>query len=163
MNKVGLLLRELHDAETDLAEEYRRVSERQASEHDVFYMCKTLAKQVDEHIHALAQLAPRFDADLDEPSDEGRVGAALSTLRHKTSELLGRRPEAGLLLLQDLRRLYLLAEEVNLGWIATGQGAQALRDHDLLDQVSLLHKQTLTQIKWIKTRLREATPQVLCT
>jgi hypothetical protein len=27
----------------------------------------------------------------------------------------------------------------------------------------LLHKQTLTQIKWIKTRLREATPQVLCT
>ena len=41
--------------------------------------------------------------------------------------------------------------------------AQAVRDHDLLDQVSLLHKQTLTQIKWLKTRIREATPQVLCT
>jgi hypothetical protein len=27
--------------------------------------------------------------------------------------------------------------------------------------VSALHKQTLTQIKWLKTRIREATPQVL--
>jgi hypothetical protein len=54
-----------------------------------------------------------------------------------------------------------MAEEVNLLWITMGQVAQAVRDHDLLDEVSLLHKQTLTQIKWLKTRVREAAPQAL--
>jgi hypothetical protein len=39
--------------------------------------------------------------------------------------------------------------------------AQAVRDHDLLDEVSALHKQTLTHIKWLKTRIKEAGPQVL--
>jgi hypothetical protein len=87
MNKVGVLLAELHDAETGLAAEWRVVGERQAAEHDI---------------------------------------------RRKTSELLGHRPEPGLLLL-----------------------------HDLLDQVTALHKQTLTQIKWLKTRIRHACPQIL--
>ena len=38
MNKVGLLLAQLHDAETTLAAEYRTVAERQAAEHDIHYM-----------------------------------------------------------------------------------------------------------------------------
>jgi len=33
--------------------------------------------------------------------------------------------------------------------------------HDLLDEVSHLHNQTLTQIKWLKTRIKEAAPQAL--
>jgi hypothetical protein len=74
---------------------------------------------------------------------------------------MGRRPESGLLLLRDLRELYLMAEEANIHWLALGQVAQAVRDHDLLDEVSDLHKQTLTQIKWLKTRIKEAAPQVL--
>lgn len=85
----------------------------------------------------------------------------LAGLRHKTSEMVGRRPEAGVLLLRDLRQLYLMAQEANVRWLALGQVAQAVRHHDLLDEVSDLHKQTLTQIKWLKTRLKEATPQVL--
>jgi hypothetical protein len=82
-------------------------------------------------------------------------------MRQKASEMLGRRPESGMLLLRDLRQLYLMAEEVNIHWIALGQVAQAIRDHDLLGEVSLLHKQTLTQIKWLKTRIKESSPQVL--
>ena len=65
------------------------------------------------------------------------------------------------MLLRDLRQLYLMAEEVNIHWLALGQVAQALPDHDLLDQVSVLHQQTLTQLKWLKTRIRETCPQVL--
>jgi erythromycin esterase-like protein len=161
--KIGMLLGQLHDAETDLAAEFREVAQRQAAEHDVFYLCGTLAQQCDEHAREVRSFAQKFDHDIDEPDDEGRIANVLSGLRRKTSELVGRRPESGLLLLRDLRQLYLMAEEVNVHWVAVGQVAQAVRDHDLLDQVSLLQKQTLTQVKWLQTRLREATPQVLCT
>jgi hypothetical protein len=64
-------------------------------------------------------------------------------------------------LLRDLRQLFLMAHEANIHWIALGQVAQAVRDHDLLDEVTALHKQTLTQIKWLKTRIKEVSPQVL--
>src|SRR3954451_6609791 len=159
--KIGILLGQLHDAETDLAAELREVAQRQAAEQDVFYLCGTLAQQCDEHAERVRGFASRFEHDIDEPDDEGKVANVMSLLRRKTSELVGRRPESGLLLLRDLRQLYLMAEEVNVHWLALGQVAQAVRDQDLLDDVSLLHKQTLTQIKWLKTRLGEATPQVL--
>lgn len=64
-------------------------------------------------------------------------------------------------MLRDLRELYLMAEEAEVHWLALGQVAQAVRNHNLLDEVSDLHKQTLTQIKWLKTKLNESTPQVL--
>lgn len=162
MNKIGQLLDDLHDAETDLAHEYRVVAERQAAEQDVHYLCHTLAEQADEHAGRVRKIAEGFGKELSEPGAE-RLTNVLAGVRHKTSELLGRRPESGLLLLRDLRQLYLMAQEANIHWLALGQVAQAVRDHDLLDEVSGLHKQTLTQIKWLKTRIKEATPQVLVT
>lgn len=160
MNKIGQLLDDLHDAETDLAHQYRVVSERQAADQEVHYMCITLAKQADEHAEHVRRVADKFGKELSEPGGD-RLTNVLGGLRHKTSELMGRRPEAGLLLLRDLRELYLMAEEANVHWLALGQVAQAVRDHDLLDEVSDLHKQTLTQIKWLKTKMKESTPQVL--
>jgi len=159
VNKIGMLLDDLHDAETDLAHEYRIVAEREAAEQDVFYMCHTLAKQADEHAEHIRRVAQRFEKDLSEPHD--RLENVMAGLRHKTSEMLGRRPAAGLVLLRDLRQLFLMAQEVNIHWIALGQVAQAVRDHDLLDEVSDLQKQTLTQIKWLKTRIKETAPQAL--
>lgn len=160
MNKIGHLLDDLRDAETDLAHQYRVVAERQAAEQDVYYLCHTLASQAAEHAERVRRIAERFDKKLSEPGAD-RLTNVLAGMRHKTSELLGRRPEAGLLLLRDLRELYLMAEEANIHWLALGQVAQAVRDQQLLDEVSDLHKQTLTQIKWLKTRVKEATPQIL--
>jgi hypothetical protein len=162
MNKIGTLLDDLHDAETDLAHEYRVVAERQAAEQDVYYLCHTLAKQADEHAEHVRAVARKFGETLGEPSGD-KLANVMAGLRHKTSEMLGRRPESGLLLLRDLRQLFLMAQEVNIHWLALGQVAQAVRDHDLLDEVSDLHKQTLTQIKWLKTRIKESAPQVLVT
>lgn len=65
----------------------------------------------------------------------------LAGIGHTASRIIGRRPEAGLLLLRDLRQLYLMAQESSICWIALGQLAQAVRDQDLLDQVSALHEQ----------------------
>lgn len=160
MNKIGQLLDDLHDAETALARQYRVVAERQAAEQEVHYICITMAEQADEHAEHVRRAADQFGKQLSEPGAE-RLTNVLGGLRHKTSELIGRRPEAGLLLLRDLRELFLMAQEANVHWLALGQVAQAVRDHDLLDEVSDLHKQTLAQIKWLKSKLKESTPQVL--
>jgi hypothetical protein len=160
MNNIGQLLDDLHDAETDLAHQYRVVAGRQAAEQDVHYLCHTLARQADQHAERVRLIAERFGATLSEPGAD-RMTNVLAGIRHTASQIIGRRPEAGLLLLRDLRQLFLMAHEASIHWIALGQVAQAVRDHDLLDEVSALHKQTLTQIKWLKTRIKEASPQVL--
>jgi hypothetical protein len=158
---MGMLLAQLHDAETDLAAEYRAVAEREAAEHDLYYLGHTLATQCGQHAEAVRTIAQHFGKDLSEPSSPDALHNVMAGIRRKTSELLGRRPEPGLLLLRDLRQLYLMAEEANIHWLALGQVAQALPDKDLLKEVSALHKQTLTQIKWLKTRIKETCPQVL--
>jgi hypothetical protein len=158
VNKIGHLLDDLHEAETDLGRQYRAVAERHAAEHDVYHLCHTLAKQTDEHLEQVRHIADLFGTTLSEP---GTFSNVLAAVRHKTSELVGRRQETGLLLLRDLRELYLMAEEANIHWIALGQVAQAVRDHELLGQVSGLQQQTLSQIKWLKTRIKQASPQVL--
>jgi hypothetical protein len=163
MNKIGLLLSELHHAETDLAHEYRKVAERQAADHGTHYPCRTLAQQCASRAERVRALAGRYGKDLSEPHRPETLAAAMGAVRHKTYELLGGRTESGLLLLRDLRHLYLMAEAVNIHWILLGQVAQAVRDQDLLDQVSALHQQTRTQIKWLGTRLKEAAPQILAT
>lgn len=162
MNKVGLLLRQAHLAETRLAARFRRVSARQAAEHDVHYLCRTLAGQCDEQAAAIRRMARDFGCVIRPPASLGPVGDALDAVRRRGSDLLGRRPESGLLLLADLRGTYLAAERANVAWLALGQVAQVTRDQEFLDHVSELHKQTLTQVKWLKTRLREAVPQVVC-
>ena len=50
-------------------------------------------------------------------------------------------------LLRDLQDLYVMA-----------QGA---RDRELLEVVEACEGQTATQIKWLKTRMKQAAPQVL--
>lgn len=161
MSKIGLLLAQLHDAETALAAEYRAVAERQAAEHDLYYLGYTLADQCDQHAETLRTIAQRFGQGLSEPASPGTLHNVMAGIRRKTSELAGRRPEAGLLLLHDLRQLYLMTQEANIHWLTLGQVAQALPDQDLLDHVSVLHTQTLNQIKWLKTRIKEACPQIL--
>ncbi|MCQ4044733.1 hypothetical protein ACFOSC_20485 [Streptantibioticus rubrisoli] len=161
MNKIGKLLEELHDAETGLADEYRGVAERQSTDHGTHYPCHTLAAQCDQHAERIRAWAQRFGKDISAPKRSDALASAAGSLRHKASETFARRPESGLLLLRDLRQLYLKAEAVNIHWIMLAQVAQAVRDQELLEDVSGLHQQTLTQIKWLKTRVKDASPQIL--
>jgi hypothetical protein len=162
MNKIGMALRELYRAEEELADEYTKVGERLAAEHAVWYHCRQAAEECHAHAEALRAFAERWDESLP-PADDSEAGeTTTAALRHKVSELLGRRPESGLLLLRSLRQLYLQAQEVSFHWIVAGQIAQATRDGELLSVVDELHRETLTQIKWLKTQVKEASPQALC-
>jgi hypothetical protein len=57
-----------------------------------------------------------------------------------------------------------------VNWVVLGQGAQAIRDGELVDAirdvelfdaVGFCHAQTLRGMKWTLTRLKAAAPQVL--
>lgn len=161
MNKIGMALKELYRAEEELADEFVKVGERLAVEQDVWYDCGRFADQCHRHADAIRPFAARHEQELD-PADDDTVGeTTTAALRHKLSELLGRRPESGLLLLASLRQLYLQAHEVSFHWVVAGQLAQATRDPELLSLVDDLHRETLTQIKWLKTQVKLASPQAL--
>jgi hypothetical protein len=161
VNKIGLALKELYRAEEELADEFVKTGERLAAEHDVWYECKRFAEQCHLHADAIRPFAAAHEEQLAPPDDTTVGETTTAALRHKLSELLGRRPESGLLLLRSLRQLYLQAQEVSFQWIVAGQLAQATRDRELLALVDELHRETLTQIKWLKTQVKQASPQAL--
>jgi len=113
-------------------------------------------------VRALAEAGGRYGLDLDAHQAESNSnGGPLTGLRQKTSELIGRRPEPGVLLLRDLRQAHLLAAAASIDWTLLGQGALAARDAELLDLVTACHPQTLRVLRWSTTRLKVTAPQVL--
>lgn len=162
--KLGLAIGEVRDAETTLAEQLDVLGQRHKADHDVFHLTGMLQGIAHANLERLASLADRYGTSVDSdavPADHG--DGLRDRVRGKTSELLGRRPETGLLLLRDLRKLHLLYAEASINWVILGQGAQAARDRELLDAVSDCHPQTLRGMKWTVTRIKIGAPQVLTT
>ena len=67
----------------------------------------------------------------------------------------------GLGLLRDLQDLYLLGCFVDITWTMIKQAAQGLRDTELLEVVRNCDAETAVQVQWIRTRMKQATPQAL--
>jgi hypothetical protein len=131
--KLTPLLADLRTLEHCLAAAYRETAEVHSDEHDVHYQSLTFAKQCDRHVERLG------DA-------RGVSGKAASL----TGELV-----------DDLRTIFLLTEEVSITWVIAGQAAQALRDAHLLNTVRECHEETELQVKWLTTRIKDAAPQAL--
>ena len=159
--KIGVAIERLADAERELADELLEAGERHKPDHDVFHVTKTLARLEEGHLEALAGHADRYDAKVKVLGDGAGPAGLARAATDKGAELLGRRPEPGLLLLRDLRHLHVLAAGTSLDWVALGQGAQAAKDAALLRTVSACHAETLRTLKWTTYRLKEAAPQVL--
>ena len=160
--KLRLAIAEVRDAELELGRSLSALGERHKADHDVFHVAASLQALGRANLQRLQPLAQRYDTELDPPDAPGeRAGGSLHKAREKASEMLGRRPEPGLVLLRDLRELHLLYAEASINWVILGQGAQAARDAELLTVVSECHAQTLRGLKWTVTRLKEAAPQVL--
>lgn len=77
------------------------------------------------------------------------------------SELFQGTRSGGLGLLRDLQDLYLMASESDISWTVIGQAAQGVRDKDLFAIVQHCEGETATQLKWLRTRMKEAAPQAL--
>jgi hypothetical protein len=159
---IGLAIEQVAHAEGELVEELAAVGERHKTDHDVFHVTRTLAQMENGHIGSLEPHAKRYGVsvageDRDRPAERGPLARALEM----GVELSGRRREPALLLLRDLRALYLRASEASIDWVMLAQGAQAVRDADLLATVSACHSQTLRTVKWATYRIKTASPQAL--
>jgi hypothetical protein len=139
----------LHKAQTDLADAFRQVAESHADEVDVFHICRRLATQCDAHAEALAPFLDRHGEDAPEQPD--RLHAVI---------FQGSR-EGGLGLLRDLQDLYLMAANCDITWTLVGQAARGLRDTDLVEVVTANESVTAVQLKWLRTRMKQAAPQAL--
>jgi hypothetical protein len=115
----------------------------------VHALCHTLARQCEAHGERLRPFADRYGEDA--PSEPDRLH----------SELFSGTREGGLGLLRDLQDLYLMACECDISWTLIGQAAQGARDRELLDVVEACEDETAVQIKWLKTRMKQAAPQAL--
>ncbi|MBO3750741.1 hypothetical protein J5X84_32080 [Streptosporangiaceae bacterium NEAU-GS5] len=157
--KIGLVMRDLHGRENDLAHHLLLVSERHKADHEVYHLARDLAVWSQRHVRALAEAAPSYGIDLSaEP--EGKATLA-ERLRERGSELLGLRSDAGLLMLRDLRTVYTEAAGISLDWEMVGQAAKAAQDDQLLQLVQQCHPDTLRQMRWANAKLKESSPQVL--
>ena len=161
--KLDLALRELHRSENNLTADLWKVSDRHKVDHEIYHVARDLAHWSQQHVHELAEIGQRYGLNLkdDSPEEPPEDSGLLSTVRNKASELVGRRPEPGLLLLADLRHLHRVAAGVSLDWELLGQGAQAAKDSELLALTKRCHPQALRQMRWANAMLKVLSPQVL--
>ena len=159
--RLDKAIAQLHQSEKDLADKYGRVADRHAVEHDVSHMCHLLASQFESHAERLGPFAERYGGKLREAEAPELWESFMGMVRRKNAELLGRSPKTGLLLLRDLRQLYLMAAEAEINWWMVRQGAMAARDSELAELFQTCHEETWNQLKWIKTKVKEASAQVL--
>jgi hypothetical protein len=159
MTKIGIAIERVQAAELDLARELRAMGERHAVEHDVFHLTRNLAKKCEEHVEKLRPFAECYDAPREHEGDADTSGI-LETVRRKASALIGRQP-TGLLLLDDLRGLFLSTQDVVIRWVMLKQAALAKRDKELLRVCSECETDTIAQVRWLQTRIKESAPQAL--
>lgn len=139
----------LHKAELNLAEGMRKVGEAHMADADIYHTTATLARQCEAHAEGLAPFVDRYGEDA--PTEPDR-------LYH---QLFDGTRDGGLGLLRDLHDLYIMASACDIAWTMVGQAAQGAKDMELLAVVESCEGQTATQIKWAKTRMKQAAPQAL--
>jgi hypothetical protein len=160
VNGITLILRALHHGEKHLAKELTSVAERHRTEHEVHHVATDLAHWSREHVQRVADTGRDYGLDLGDPAGTPSLGV-LSTLREKAAEAMGHRPEPGVLLLRDLRELHLDGTKNSLYWEMLAQAAQASKDDRLLALASACHPQTLRQMRWTNTMIKNLSPQIL--
>jgi hypothetical protein len=66
--------------------------------------------------------------------------------------------EGGSGLSRGIHDLHLMANACDIAWTMIGQAAQGAGDPELLEVVNSYEGQTATQIKWLKTRMKQTAP-----
>jgi hypothetical protein len=90
-----------------------------------------------------------------------RLADQCETHAERLAPFIGEGPETEPDLLADLHDLYRRAAHCDMAWTLAGQGAQGARDRELLEVVQGCESETAIQLKWLRTRLKQAAPQAL--
>jgi hypothetical protein len=157
--KLGLALKQVQDAEQELASELLKVGDRHAVDHELHHTAHRLAEGCAVLTQRLRPFGERYGTEIDEAEPDSP--GLLERTRQLSSELLGRSPASGMLLLRDLRELWLAAQAAEISWVILAQAAQAARDSELLELATEGHDEAEVRGKWIRTHIKESAPQVL--
>jgi hypothetical protein len=158
MMKLPLALRELHRSELRLTRSLDAIAARHHDEHAISHVALDLSVWSSEHVGLIAEAGRRYGVRMRE---HPRVRTLSAPVQAWLSDRLSHRPEPGLVLLADLRRLHRQAAGVSLDWELLAQGAQALKDQDLVALTQRCHPQSLRQMRWANAMLKELSPQIL--
>jgi hypothetical protein len=139
----------LHRSEAELAEAFRAVARGHDDEPDVVETCELLAAQCDVHVDRLAPVVERYGEQADDEPERLH------------GELFRGTRSGGLGLLRDLHDLFLMASEADISWTMVAQAAQGARDGELMGIVAACEEETAGQIRWLRTRMKQAAPQTL--
>jgi len=142
---IGLISR----SQSLLAEAFREVASEHSAEAAIHFTAGRLADQCDQHVSRLEPFVDRYGEDL--PEEPERLH----------SDLFQGSRQGPLGMLRDLHDLYLIAAEVDMAWTVVTQAAQGARDPELLAVTSDCEQETATQLKWLRSQMKEAAPQVL--
>jgi hypothetical protein len=157
--KLDMAIEELHRSENHLVTVLTSMSDKHKADHEVFYVCRDMAKWSRQHVADLARIGSHFGLDLEPEASEDP--SLLATMKQRASELVGRRSIPGLLLLADLRHLYREAAGTSVDWELLAQGAQGAKEQQLLDVAERCHPETLRITRWANAYLKVSSPQVL--
>ncbi|MDX6437950.1 MAG: hypothetical protein QOF45_533 [Gaiellaceae bacterium] len=138
--RIGPLLAHLRELEAGVAAELRAAAERHRDDHDVYHQCHTFAVTADKRVQKLEPLAERY----------GGKSTWKSAVGDGSDDLL-----------EDLRSLYLRAQESAITWVMVMQAAKAARDQELLTLATECQSETEVQAKWFMTRIKTGAPQAL--
>jgi|SRR5213596_636770 len=138
----------LQRSEEELAKAFKDASKEHMAEPDVHEMCKLFASWSLDHVENLAAMLSRYGKE-----KENEPGEMVHSLVAMRTGSLG--------LLEDLRRLWVMTNEVKLGWIILQQCSKALRDEKLKLACAQFGSQTIRQIEWLTMKIKHSAPQAL--
>lgn len=157
--KLAPVLHELHHSEVRLGRQLLLISERHAVDHEIHHVARDIAEWSRQHLRRLAEVAGDYGLDLD-PDPRLEAGPA-ARAREKGSELFGRSRAPELLLLEDLRNVYVDASGAQMDWLLIAQAAQGIRHMRLLEVAEACQPQTSRQAKWAAGQLKTHATQIL--
>ncbi|MFL6204959.1 MAG: hypothetical protein ACJ739_06380 [Acidimicrobiales bacterium] len=157
---LGAAIADLHGAEVGLARDLEAAAERHALDADMLHHARALAGLARVRAGLLVPHAERYGVTVGSTSP-GPVAAAADAVRHAAAQVLGHHEPAGAMLLHDLRELHAQAGRVELSWWVVRQGAMVHRDTELADLFTVHHETAWNTLGWLKTKVKEAAPQVL--
>jgi hypothetical protein len=146
---IGRYLDLVQRTEEDLVKAFKKVAKEFTDEPDVFQTCQLLARWSETLAKELEPFVAKYGKEKDDEPDR------LSTTLLKDTR------KGGMALLRDLHDLYLIASEVEVCCVILKQGADGLRDEELMSTCEEVERQTKRQLSWLLTRMKSAAPQTL--
>jgi hypothetical protein len=157
--RIGTVLRDLHHDENELCRTLLRVADEHRADHEVYYVGRDLAEWSARHVREIAAIAGSFGQELD-PSPDGSP-SVVDQARRWMSERSARSSEMELVMVRDLREIYLRASSVLTDWEMIGQAAQAIVHDDLLSLATKCQAETKRQATWANSKIKESSTQAL--